>query len=463
MRSKVLTVAAVVVSAVCVAAQGQFPSEPPKPGAPRDFRVPEPKRFTLDNGLQVALVQWGNMPKVRVTLTVRTGNAFEKANEVWLADLTADLMREGSSSRTATDISREAASMGGSLDISVGLDTTTIGGDVLSEFSDEYAALVADVVRNPKFPVSELDRLKADMSRNLAVSLSQPQQLALQKFRAVVYGDHPYGRVFPTNEMIQGYTLDQIRQFYTSTYGAARARLYVVGNFDAAATEASIRKAFAGWTKGTSPAAQPPKPGSTRAVYLLDRPGAPQSTIILGMPTIDPSQEDFIPLSVMDALLGGAFASRITKNIREDKGYTYSPYSELSTRYRDAYWAENADVTTAQTGASLKEIFAEIDRLQSQPPDAKELDGIKNYLAGTYVLQNSSRGGITAQLQYVDLHGLPPTYPNNYVKRVYAVTPQQVTEMAKKYLHDEEATIVIVGDRKIIQEQVQGFGKIIDK
>jgi zinc protease len=463
MRSRVLTAAALVLTAVCAAAQGQFPSEPPKPGAPRDFRVPEPKRFTLANGLQVAMVQWGNMPKVRVTLTVRTGNAFEKANEVWLADLTADLMREGSSARTATDISREAAKMGGSLDISVGGDSTTIGGDVLTEFSDEYAALVADVVRNPKFPVSELDRLKADMSRNLAVSLSQPQQVALQKFRAVLYGDHPYGRVFPTNEMIQGYTLDQIRQFYTSTYGAARARLYVVGNFDPATTEASIRKAFDGWAKGTSPATQQPKPGSTRAVYLVDRPGAPQSTIILGMPTIDPSQEDFIPLSVMDALLGGAFASRITKNIREDKGYTYSPYSELSTRYRDTYWAENADVTTAQTGASLKEIFAEIDRLQSQPPDAKELDGIKNYLAGTYVLQNSSRGGITAQLQYVDLHGLPPTYPNTYVKKVYAVTPQQVTEVAKKYLHDDQATIVIVGDRKLIQEQVQAFGKIIDK
>jgi predicted Zn-dependent peptidase len=173
-------VAAVVVASVCAAAQGQFPSEPPKPGEPRDFRVPEPKRFTLSNGLQVAMVQWGNMPKVRVTLSVRTGNAFEKANEVWLADLTGDLMREGTTTRTATDISRAAAKMGGSLDISVGGDATTIGGDVLSEFGDEYAALVGDVVRNPKFPASELDRLKANMSRNLAVALSQPQQLALQ-------------------------------------------------------------------------------------------------------------------------------------------------------------------------------------------------------------------------------------------------------------------------------------------
>ena len=462
MNLKNTTLAGVAVLAVSVAlgAQSQFPSEPPQPGTPRDFSVPEAKRFTLGNGLEVALVQWGQMPKVRVTLSVRTGNAFENPDQVWLADLTGELMREGTATRTASEISRDAARMGGSLDISVGVDSTTIGGDVLSEFGPEYVALVADLVRNPKFPASELDRLKANLARNLAVALSQPQQLALQKFRAVLYGDHAYGRVFPTTEMIKGFTLEQAKQFYAATYGAGRSRLYVVGSFDAAATEAAIRKAFDGWTKGTAPAPQPPKPTSRRAVYLIDRPGAPQSTILLGMPTIDPSSDDYVAFTVMDALLGGAFASRITKNIREDKGYTYSPYSEISSRYRDAYWAQNADVTTAQTGLSLKEIFAEIDRLQAQPPDAKELAGIKNYVAGSYVLQNSSRGGITAQLQFVDLHGLPPTYLNTYVKKVSAVTPEQVTEMAKKYLKDDQATIVVVGDRKVIEEQVKAYGEV---
>ena len=462
MNLKNTTLAGVAVLAVSVAlgAQSQFPSEPPQPGTPRDFSVPEAKRFTLGNGLEVALVQWGQMPKVRVTLSVRTGNAFENPDQVWLADLTGELMREGTATRTASEISRDAARMGGSLDISVGVDSTTIGGDVLSEFGPEYVALVADLVRNPKFPASELDRLKANLARNLAVALSQPQQLALQKFRSVLYGDHAYGRVFPTTEMIKGFALEQAKQFHAATYGAGRSRLYVVGNFDAAATEAAIRKAFDGWTKGTAPAPQPPKPTSRRAVYLIDRPGAPQSTILLGMPTIDPSSDDYVAFTVMDALLGGAFASRITKNIREDKGYTYSPYSEISSRYRDAYWAQNADVTTAQTGLSLKEIFAEIDRLQAQPPDAKELAGIKNYVAGSYVLQNSSRGGITAQLQFVDLHGLPPTYLNTYVKKVSAVTPEQVTEMAKKYLKDDQATIVVVGDRKVIEEQVKAYGEV---
>jgi zinc protease len=263
--------------------------------------------------------------------------------------------------------------------------------------------------------------------------------------------------------MVKGFTLDQVRGFYKQTYGAGRSRLYVVGRFEPAAVEAAIRKAFNGWEKGSEPAQPQPKPTSTRAVHIIDRPGAPQSTVIVGVPTVDPSHPDFIPLTVMDALLGGAFASRITRNIREDKGYTYSPTSDISVRYRDAYWSENADVTTTVTGPSIKEIFAEIDRLQAEPPGKDELTGIQNYLAGTYVLQNSSRGGITNQLDYMDLHGLPPTYASTYVKQIYAVTPQQISEMAKKHLLDDRATIVIVGDRKVIEEQVKGFGSIIDK
>lgn len=439
-------------------AASPFPSMPPKPGPPRDFKVPEPKRFTLDNGLEVALVQWGTMPKVSVTLSARTGNAFEEKDEVWLADLTGDLMREGTATRTAAQISEEAARMGGSLTVSVGPDTTTIGGDVLSEYGSQMAELVADVAQHPRFPESELPRLKANLLRNLAVGLSQPQQVALQKFRAVLYGDHAYGRVFPTEEMLQGFTLAQVQQFYKTTYGAGRSRLYVVGRFDAAGVEASIRKAFAGWTKGTAPAPAPAKPTSTRSVHIVDRPGAPQSTVIVGIPAIDPSNADFVPMAVMNTLLGGAFSSRITKNIREDKGYTYSPYSQLSVRYRDGYWAQNADVTTTVTGPSIKEILAEVDRLQAEPPSQAELEGIQNYLAGTYVLQNSSRGGITNQLQYMDLHGLPADYASTYVKRVYAVTPQQVTAVAKKYIDDDRATIVVVGDLKVIEPQLKPFG-----
>ena len=162
----------------------------------------------------------------------------------------------------------------------------------------------------------------------------------------------------------------------------------------------------------------------------------------------------------MNVLLGGSFASRITANIRENKGYTYSPNGQLSSRFHDAYWVEVADVTTDKTGPAIKEILGEIDRLQAEPPSEKELKDFQNYRAGVFVLQNSSRGGIIGQLEFVDLHGLPADYLNGYVQRVYAVTPQEIQQMAKKYLQDDKATIVVVGDKKTVEDQIKEFGPL---
>ena len=433
---------------------------PPAPGKPKGFSVPTPKTFTLDNGLAVTLVQYGTVPKVSISLAVRTGNIDEKANEVWLADLTGDLLTEGTATRSASQIAEDAARMGGSLDVAVGENRTTIGGDVLSEFAPDFVALVADVVQNPKFPESELARLKADRARQLSIAKSQPQPIAQEKLRAVLYGDHPYGRLFPTEAMLSGYTIAQVKDFYARNFGAARSRLYVVGRFDNAAIEAAVRKSFGAWKKGAAPNTSVPSPKRARAVYLLDRPDAVQSTINVAIPVIDPSNPDWDRLFLMNTLLGGSFSSRITSNIREQKGYTYSPQGQLSNRYRDAYWVEIADVTTKVTGPALKEILGEIDRLQAAPPSEQELKGFQNYRAGVFILQNSSRPGIIGQLEFVDLHGLPADYLNGYVQRVYAVTPEQIQEMAKKYLKDDTATIVVVGDKKVVTDQLKEFGPV---
>jgi len=433
---------------------------PPAPGEPKGFSVPQPKTFRLENGLAVTLVPYGTVPKVTVRLAILTGNVNEAASQVWLADLVGDMLSEGTATRTASQIAEDAAKMGGSLDINVGENRTEIGGDVLSEFGPNLIDLVADVARHPKFPDSELARRKADRLRQLSIARSQPQPLAQEKLRAVLYGDHPYGRLFPTEAMLEGYTIAQVRDFYEKNFGAGRSHLYIVGRFDAAAMEAAARKAFADWKRGPAPDLKQPSPKSRRAVYILDRPGAVQSTINVGVPVVDPSGNDWDALFLTNVLLGGSFSSRITSNIREQKGYTYAPSGQLSSRYRDAYWVEVADVTTNVTGPAIKEILGEIDRLQAEAPSEKELKGFQNYRAGVFILQNSSRQGIIGQLEFVDLHGLPEDYLNGYVRRLYAVTPQQVQEMAKKYIQDDKATIVVVGDKKLIEEQVKGFGPV---
>jgi zinc protease len=459
MKTKKAVIAVtLVLLASAVSGQKQAP---PAPGAPRSFEVPASTQFKLKNGLDVTLVPYGTVPKVRVALAVLAGNAYEAANQVSLANLTGDLMREGTATQSASQVSQAAARMGGSLNVAVSANAAEISGDVLSEFGPEMARLVADVALHPKFPESELPRLKADALRRLSIAKSQPQQMAVEKFRGVLYPGHPYGRVFPTPEMVQAFTPADVRSFYDANWGGGRAHLYVAGRFDRPAMEKAIREAFDGWKAGKPSTLQAPRPTSVRAIYLVDRPGAVQSTILLGMPVPDPSSPDFVPLSVVNTLLGGYFSSRITANLREAKGYTYSPFSQLSTRYRDAYWAEAADVTTNVTGPSLKEIFYEIDRLQAEPPSAEELKAVQNYMAGVFVLQNSSRSGIINVLELVDLHGLPADYLKTYVKRVYAVTPQDVQKLAQKYIQDDKTTIVVAGDRKVIEEQVKPYGPLV--
>ena len=457
MRRLMLSITICVAVAASAFAQKEAP---PPPGTPKDFSLPTPARFTLPNGLRVTMVQYGAIPKVQVMLSVAAGNVEEAANEVWLADLTTALMTEGTTRRSGADLALAAAKMGGSISAGAGPVRASVRGEVLSEFAADLVRLVAEVAQAPSLPASELDRVRADSLRQLALQKSTPQGMAEAKFAEVVYGDHPYGRYFPTEDALKGYTLEQVRRFHDAKFSAARSRLYVVGRFDQAAVEKVVREAFGAWKAGT--VAEPPRatPTSTRAVYIVDKPGAVQSTLIVGMPVVDPSHPDWIPLSVTNTVLGGYFSSRITANIREAKGYTYSPFSSITPHPGDAYWAQQADVTTAVTGASLTEIFAEIDRLQAEPPSEAELEAVKSYQAGTFVFQNSQRGGISGQLQFLDQYGLPDDYLTGYVRRVQAVTPSQVQEMAAKYIDDARATIVVVGDRKAIEDQVKPFGPL---
>jgi zinc protease len=432
----------------------------PAGGTPKNFVLPEVKTLTLDNGLAVTLIPYGDLPKVTVRLIVRAGNLNEAKDELNLADLMGSMMKEGTSNLSGQQIAEKSAAMGGTVDVGVGVETTSVSGDVLSEFGPELVKLIADIVMNPSFPTSEIDRLKNDMKRNLSIQKSQPGSLAFELFRKVLYPDHPFGRVFPEDKEIDTFTIEKVKGFYDNNFGAARSHIYVAGKFDEAAVEKSITEAFKSWKKGPEILINIPKPSKTNMVYIIDRPGAPQSVLNIGLPVINPSDKDFMALSVTNDLLGGAYISRITMNIRENKGYTYSPYSEVSVRYHDAYWMQYAEVGTETTAPALKEIFFEINRLKNEPIPADELSGIKNYIAGIFVLRNSSRGGIISQLAYLDLHGLDKSFLTNYVSNVQAVTQDDIQRVMKTYLNPEEMTIVIAGDKAKIEKGVGTFAPV---
>ncbi|MDC6354201.1 MULTISPECIES: M16 family metallopeptidase [unclassified Robiginitalea] len=453
MKNSLLNLIALLLPLVFLT--GQEKQQPPKGGTPKNFSLPEKETIAFDNGLELVLIPYGSIPKANIQVSVKTGNIHEGPDQIWLSDLMADLMEEGSTSRNARQIADEMAGMGGNLNIGVGAHHTTLSASVLYEFAPDAIEVLADVLRQPSWPEGELDRLKGDMKRNLAVQLSRPRSQAYRDFMASIYPDHAYGRVFPTEEMIDSYTVADIRAFYEAQVGARRTTVYVAGNFDAEAVREAVRNALADWREGPEEFYPVAEAAPAEVVKIIDRPGAPQSTIYYGLPVPDPSQEDFLALDVTNSILGGSFASRITSNIREDKGYTYSPTSIYDTNYKTALWYERADVTTEHTGASIAEIKKEISRLQEEPPTPEELEGIINYESGIFVLQNSSPSGIIGQLVFLDTHELDESFLENKVANMHAVTPEKIMELTRKYIRLENMTLIVVGDKAKVESQLQ--------
>lgn len=460
MKGTVYTTGCLVLAFnLCVNLQAAAQKQtPPEGGPPKAFLVPAHETYSLPNGIKVTLVPYGNIPKVTVHIGVVAGSADEGSGHQGVAGLTASLLQEGTEKLTSTQLADEAARMGSTLSVSSSYDQTDAQLDVLSEFGPDAVRLLSDVVVHPRLPASELERLKNDELRQIAVGTSRPQTLSLIRFRKILYGDHPYSVVLPSESDVRKITIGDVTDFVASNFNPKRTSVYIAGKFDTAAVKKALADSLGTWSKTGAPrAANVPVPNPQRVLDVTDRPGAPQSTIIIGLPVAPANSPDAIPLAVTNALLGGSFNSRITANIREQKGYTYSPRSVISSRYHDAYWAESADVTTQFTGASLKEIVAEINRLATAPPSPDELKGIQNYLSGLFILRNSDRGSLIGQLETVDALDLGEDYLKTYVAKVNAVSAQDVQKMTAQYLKPQSMTIVAVGDKSKISDQLTPF------
>jgi len=347
----------------------------------------------------------GLVPKATVNLRIYAGGLNE-AGRNGLSGMTAQMLREGAAGKKGSDLAEEAAAMGGSINLGNGLHETTLGIAALSERTTDAIRLLGDVALHPDFPAGELERIRQNTLRSLSVARSQPQTAANAALAAAYYGaDSPYGRILPTDEQVKSYTLEDIKAFYRANFGAKRARLYVAGQFDPVAVKATIEQVFGGWAAGPERLRVVPTVQPGPRVILVDRPGASQSTLRLAWPSPVAGSPGDVPFEVMDALLGGSFTSRITKNIREDKGYTYSPFSSVDFNPGEGSWTFNADVTSDVTGAALKEVFGEIRRLQTVPVPDSEATGIRTWMSGTYILQNASQGGLIGSLAQIDLLG----------------------------------------------------------
>jgi predicted Zn-dependent peptidase len=447
---------ATLLCLVAITAHAEERETPPAPGEPRDFSLPAKETLRLDNGLSVTFIDYGSVPKVTVLAIVRTGN-IDEGESTWLADVAVEMLKEGTVTRSASGIAESAAGMGGALSVGAGAEQTSVGISVLSEHVVAAVELVADVLRNPRFPESELPRVIANLERSVAVARSDPSSQAGEALAQLVYGNHPFGRTLPREGQLSGYGMEDVRDFYQRNFGALRTHVYVAGRYDRALLEAALRRAFSEWPAGPPPGVLPPTPSETLQLQLIDVPGAQQSSLRIAVPVPHPAHALYFPTTLMNSLLGGTFGSRITTNIREDKGYSYSPDSSISARRGSALWILSAEVTSEHTAAALTEIFREIERLQKEAPPGPELDSVKAYRSGLFVIANSSPNGVLGQLAFMNLHGLPDSFLTHWVASIHAVTPAEVSDMAARFIRPERMTVVVAGDLAKIQDSVRAL------
>jgi predicted Zn-dependent peptidase len=434
---------------------------PPPIGVPRPFTLPSRTEFRLDNGLRVTLVPFGTVPKATLYCIVETGRVADH-DRPGLADLTVALMKEGAGKRDTAAVAALAADMGGSLEIGAGVNEISVGLDVLSERTSEAISLIADTLQRPRLPAAELPRLKSDFARAIAVEHAQAQGIAGEAFARQLWGDSPFGHGNPSDAELTQITIDDIRAFARREFGAGRTHLYIAGRFDALAVRQAITHHFGAWRRGAIAQSVSPHSNARHSVTLIDRPGAAQSTILMGLPTIDLKHPQYTALSVANGLLGGSLLSRLEQNLREDKGYTYGIGTQLSPYLGISSWTLATDVNTVDTAAAITEIYREINRLRTEPPDPAELDRTKRYRTGHFLLGSSSRAGLLTQLSFIDQQELPLDWLTRYAERTEAVTPVQVTDITASAIDPTQMTLVIVGDLSRIRTSLLSLPELQD-
>jgi predicted Zn-dependent peptidase len=352
--------------------------------------------------------------------------------------------------------------MGADLSSSAGADNSAIAFAGLVEFAEPLLQLVNELAREAVFPEGEFERERRQKLEEVRLERTSPGFLASERLRKVLFGMHPYGLVSPTEEQVAEYRRETLMDVYREFYVLENAILILVGDFDSATMLSTVEKIFGSWAGKkplVNPLVTPPNPRGRRA-HVVHLPGAVQAQITMGCHSITRKSPDWIKLGLTNSLYGGAFNSRLVMNIREDKGYTYSPGSRVNALREHGYFSVSAAVRHDVVAASLTEMFYEMDKLRSVAVPEAELTDAQNYVSGTFSMGLATQDGLLSQLSTVALNDLPDDYLETYRTRVRALKPEDLLVAARKYFNSANMQIVVVGDRSQIEQQAALFGEI---
>jgi zinc protease len=426
------------------------------------LQPPRPTRFVLSSGVEVAAVRREVAPLVAVNLMFRAGSDLDDPALMGVGAATADMMDEGAGTRDSLRMAEDLEQLGADLWLACGRDGSQLSLQVPAKGFEAGLAIASDVILRPRLAEEDWARVKNDRLTSLAQRRDQPESVASLVSDRVLFGDeHPYGRSSDGLESsVSRITIDDLRRHHAECFVPSNATLVVAGAFDEDALSRQLEAAFgAAWPRrpAPTPAPTPPLPKAPRLV-IVDRPGAPQSIVRIVSPGTDRFSPDRPALSMLNAVLGGSFTSRLNFNLREQKGYTYGAGSSFSFLRRPGAFAARAAVFTEVTAAAVGEFLKELRAVREQPFTDEERTKARAMLLDRVAEGLATSGGIAATFAELGLYGLPLDEPERFIAALERATADDLLRLARKHIDPEGASIVIVGDRAKIEPGLRELG-----
>jgi predicted Zn-dependent peptidase len=436
----------------------------PKAGVPRPYQFPAFERTRLANGLTLITVQLDGRPLVSANMVLLNGAADEPATEAGATVLAARAMSEGTERFDAIALVEAAERLGASLHAEASWDAMTAGVEVTASRLEPALELLAEMVGRPTFPPREVERLRDERLNDILQARADPRRRADEAFVDTIYTeDSPYHRpAAGTAETVAILSRDHARRSWERGMDPAALTLVVGGDLRGIDVPAIAQGLFGGWE--AAPGAAQPRPVVARSaqdgrlVRLVHRPGSVQSEIRIGHPGLPRRIPDFHALSVMGAILGGLFNSRLNRNLREDKGYTYGAGAGFDLRRGPGPFAARAAVNTEVTVPAIGEMLRELERMRDEPVTHDELAAGRDFLVGVFPLRFETPGPVVGAIAGLVVHDLPDDELARYRPQIEAVTIEDVHRVASEHLHVNRAAVVLVGDADAVAGDLEGAG-----
>lgn len=433
----------------------------PEVGALPRLVLPPLVQLSLGNGVPVVAVQRTVAPIISLTIMFRSGSALDRRDRAGLASLTAEMLDEGAGERDALAIADELEHLGADLWVGSGRDGSQLSVQAPRTTFDAALSIAADVLLRPRLADSDWNRVVSDRRTGLVQRRDQPEAVVNVVSDRLLFGDaHPYG--LPSDGLertIDGISLPEVAAFHAAHYRANDASMVVAGDFEASRLAAQLERAFEGWTVGP-PRETPTIPAwPTRPrLVIVDRPGAPQSVVRLVAPGFDRFSPDRPALSMLNAILGGSFTSRLNFNLREKNGYTYGAASSFAFLRYPGSFAARAAVFAESTAPAVREMLGELSGLHERPVTEEEHAKARATQLMRVAEGLATSNGIAGTFAEMGLYGLPLDEPARFVAAIEATTRERLQELAARAIDPERASIVIVGDRAAIEPGLRGIG-----